>query len=149
MKKLLLLSALLIFACSSDDSSDSDDNDLMEETFLERYDGVVWQSVEDNPTPPLGSITTFYNNPRMFRRNCYEFYFGIINDDLGYSWNLLSNNGDTLIAEKFYMGGILETSTIVVVDDLLTETITSSEDGNIIREHSAYRTTLTDHPPCN
>ena len=45
MKKLFLLSALLIFACSSD-SSDSDDNDLMEETFLEKYDGVVWESDE-------------------------------------------------------------------------------------------------------
>ena len=45
MKKLLILSALLIFACSSD-SSDSDDNDLMEETFLEKYDGVVWESDE-------------------------------------------------------------------------------------------------------
>ena len=45
MKKLLLISALLIFACSSD-SSDSDDNDLMEETFLEKYDGVVWESDE-------------------------------------------------------------------------------------------------------
>ena len=45
MKKILLLSALLIFACSSD-SSDSDDNDLMEETFLEKYDGVVWESDE-------------------------------------------------------------------------------------------------------
>ena len=33
MKKLLLLSALLIFACSSDDNT---------ETFLERFDGVVW-----------------------------------------------------------------------------------------------------------
>ena len=45
MKKLLILSALLIFACSSD-SSDIDDNDLMEETFLEKYDGVVWESDE-------------------------------------------------------------------------------------------------------
>ncbi len=148
MKKLLLFSALLIFACSSDDSSDSDDNDLMEETFLERYDGVVWQIVEDN-LGPWGTFTTFYNNPRMFRRGCDEFYFGIINDDLGYSWNLLSNNGDTLIAEKFYIGGNLTVHTIVVVDDLSTETVTSSEDGNIIREHSAYRTTLTGHPPCD
>ena len=39
MKRLHLLSALLIFACSSDDSS----NDNNTETFLERYDGVVWQ----------------------------------------------------------------------------------------------------------
>ena len=45
MKKLLLLYAFLIFACSSD-SSDIDDNDLMEETFLEKYDGVVWESDE-------------------------------------------------------------------------------------------------------
>ena len=40
MKKLLLLSALLIFACSSDDSSNNDNNS--NQTFLERYDGVVW-----------------------------------------------------------------------------------------------------------
>ena len=39
MKKLLLLSSLLIFACSSDDS-----NDNSNQTFLERYDGVVWEN---------------------------------------------------------------------------------------------------------
>ena len=38
MKKLLLLSALLIFACSSDDS-----NDNSNQTFFEKYDGVVWE----------------------------------------------------------------------------------------------------------
>ena len=40
MKKLLLLSAFLIFACSNGDSS----NDNNTETFLERYDGVVWEN---------------------------------------------------------------------------------------------------------
>ena len=45
MKKLLLLSALLIFACSSDDSNDNN-NDNSNQTFLERYDGVVWESDE-------------------------------------------------------------------------------------------------------
>ena len=45
MKKLLLLSALLIFACSSDDSNDNNDNNS-DETFLERYDGVVWENDE-------------------------------------------------------------------------------------------------------
>ena len=44
MKKLLLLSAILIFACSSDDSSDTNDNS--NQTFLERFDGVVWQSAD-------------------------------------------------------------------------------------------------------
>ena len=43
MKKLLLLSALLIFACSSDDSSDNDDNS--NQTFLEKYDGIIWEDI--------------------------------------------------------------------------------------------------------
>ena len=46
MKKLILISAFLIFACSSDDSSDNSN-----QTFLERYDGVVWEvdNYETNP----------------------------------------------------------------------------------------------------
>ena len=44
MKKILLLSALFIFACSSDDSNDNNDNS--NQTFLERYDGVVWESTD-------------------------------------------------------------------------------------------------------
>jgi len=43
MKKLLLLSALFVFACSSDDGSNSDDNSA--ETFLEKYDGIIWEDV--------------------------------------------------------------------------------------------------------
>ena len=43
MKKLLLLSALLIIACSSDEGNDDYDNNS-NQTFLERYDGVVWEN---------------------------------------------------------------------------------------------------------
>ena len=43
MKKLLLLSALLIFACSSDDSSNNNDNS--NQTFLEKYDGIIWENI--------------------------------------------------------------------------------------------------------
>jgi hypothetical protein len=43
MKKLLLLSALLIFACSSDDSSNNEDNS--NQTFLEKYDGIIWEDI--------------------------------------------------------------------------------------------------------
>ena len=39
MKRILILSAILFFACSSDDS-----NDNSNQTFFERYDGVVWQN---------------------------------------------------------------------------------------------------------
>ena len=44
MKKLLLLSALLIFACSSDDSNDNG-NDNSNQTFLEKYDGIIWEDI--------------------------------------------------------------------------------------------------------
>ena len=55
MKKLLLISAFLILACSSDDSSDT--NDSSNQTFLERYDGVVWEGVNDNFT-----MISFFNS---------------------------------------------------------------------------------------
>tara|TARA_B100001564_G_scaffold141926_1_gene119110 strand:+ start:676 stop:1125 length:450 start_codon:yes stop_codon:yes gene_type:complete len=149
MRKLLLLSALLIFACSSDDDNNDNNSD---ETFLERYDGVVWQyDIESEDAPYL---LAFYNNPEMFRRNngisgnCDEFYFGIFNDEFGDGWGLLLNDGDTLTLEKFDFEGIAyKIHTIVVLDDVLTETITSYEDGSFIDEITCTRTTLTD--PCD
>mgnify|MGYP006150616155 FL=1 len=77
MKKLLLLSALLIFACSSDD------NDLMEETFLERYDGVVWEINDPSVTPGLrmfnndiqGWIEKNVNNAND--EFCGQYIFGV------------------------------------------------------------------------
>ena len=59
MKKLLLLSALLIFACSSDDSS----NDNSNQTFLERYDGVVW---EDNELSEIWYVRTNNDITNLF-----------------------------------------------------------------------------------
>jgi len=38
MERILILSAFLILACSSEDS-----NDNSNQTFLERYDGVLWE----------------------------------------------------------------------------------------------------------
>tara|TARA_B110000093_G_scaffold165049_1_gene189277 strand:+ start:1731 stop:2222 length:492 start_codon:yes stop_codon:yes gene_type:complete len=77
MKKLLLLSALLIFACSSDDES--------EETFLERYDGVVWEinDASNNITEGLrmfnnetqGWIEKSTNN--SIDEFCYDYAFGV------------------------------------------------------------------------
>ena len=79
MKKLLLLSALLIFACSSDEGNNST------LTFLEKYNGVVWE--ESN-----GSIftITFFENPPAWRTsldenfdgvNCSYYIFGEENPD--------------------------------------------------------------------
>ena len=47
-KTLFLLTAFLIFACSSDDSSDTND-DNSNQTFLEKYDNVVWVNDLYNP----------------------------------------------------------------------------------------------------
>ena len=57
MKKLFLLSALLIFACSSDES-DSNDN----QTFLEKYDGIIWEDVGRTSMYNEGVFTRFNND---------------------------------------------------------------------------------------
>ena len=44
MKKILLLCVLVIFSCSGGD--DSNDNNNSNQTFLERFDGVVWESTD-------------------------------------------------------------------------------------------------------
>ena len=60
MKKLLLLSGLLIFACSSDDDSNSDDNSP--ETFLEKYDGIIWEDVGANRGNGQGELWRYNND---------------------------------------------------------------------------------------
>ena len=62
MRKLLLLSALLIFACSSDDSNDSN------QTFLEKYNGILWQ-----PTSDFSSefVNTFY----FLNQDCFWYNY--------------------------------------------------------------------------
>ena len=109
MKKLFLLSALLIFACSSDDSSDDDDNS--NQTFLDRYDGVVWEYIStNNQGEELLEKYMFTNTPKAF------FYRG---DDLTDTWcntylyntpypdgsiaQIIENLGDILIVEKTYV----------------------------------------------
>ena len=99
MKKLLLLSALFIFACSSDDSSDT--NDSSNQTFLERYDGVVWESQEN------GTRTVFFNSPPSMGRDvitdtdngqyggCVLSVFGAENEE-EYLYELLENNLENL-----------------------------------------------------
>ena len=79
-KTLFLLSALLIFACSSDDSSDTN---LMEETFLERYDGVVWNIIDASVTSRLimfSNDTQGWVEKIDYNANdefCYDYAFGV------------------------------------------------------------------------
>ena len=66
MKKLLLISALLIFACSSDDDSNNNEDDNSNQTFLERYDGVVWKVSQSDDVGHLNNKITFFNNPGSY-----------------------------------------------------------------------------------
>ena len=135
-KTLFLLSALLIFACSSDDSSDNSN-----QTFLERYDGVVW---EDND-----GYLAFYSNPssiKRFSNECREVLFNTFVD--GYSWNITTNNPTTLILDYIdNENNVYSNHRFSMSDDENIMTETAVDYGaNIEVINNASRTTLTD--PC-
>ena len=97
MKKLLLLSALFIFSCSDDS------NDNSNQTFLERYDGVVWDEDFYSTNPEYSYRIIVSNNPKSVTFN------EIVNiddtDDLGcYKevignefFRIIENSGDRLV----------------------------------------------------
>jgi len=134
MKKLLLLSALLILACSSDDSSDSDDNDLMEETFLERYDGVVWEHFYTFQGEEEVERNMFTNTPKAFFNRggefddvetwCNTFLYNTPYPD-GSIAQIIENSGDILIVEKTFVSHT-EFINWEVVDNGNTLTITAT-----------------------
>ena len=99
MKKLLLLSALFIFACS--DSSDT--NDTSNQTFLERYDGVVWDDDFYSPFPEYSYRIVVNNNPKSVTFN--EFWnidnpddFSCYKEVIGNEFfTIIENSGDRLV----------------------------------------------------
>ena len=105
MKKLLLLSALLIFACSSDGSSNNDNSN---QSFLERYESVVWE-YED-----IVDETEYlrFNNDNI---NWYTFYDYIGNGTYRctnvdeaidvLSLTLINNSGNFFSASSVYPEG--------------------------------------------
>ena len=93
MKNLFyLFLAVTIFACSSDSS---DTNDNSNQTFLERYDGVVWQNdlfdPSDPENPQADPVYLVFNNSEYFfnggwfdpELECASFKEGYNDDGLG------------------------------------------------------------------
>ena len=146
MKKLLLLSALLTFACSSDDSSYTNDNS--NQTFLERFDGVVWEGALDN-----NSLVIIDNDNFSFKYvingNCEVVYLGVYNENIEGGFNVIVNDYNKLVLDRFdENNNITSRSTTIPSNDenSLIETVEDYAD-NTETSSSVFRTTLID--PCN
>ena len=135
MKNLILLSAFLIFACSSDDSSDNSN-----QTFLEKYNGVVWEQNEEVYIERV----MFVNEPKSIIGKDHYQNLETECQTINFSENnivIIENNDDTLVISGELLPNC-ETSTISynVINNVL------SIQGDCFNTQTAYRTTLTD--PC-
>ncbi len=144
MKRILILTAILVFACSSDDSSDANDNS--NQTFLERFDGVVWQSDDEDTLTIIDNDNYSWKN--VFNGDCRVFYFGVFNENYEFGYNIIVNEYNLLVLDRFDVDdNVISRSTVIPSEDgnLLTETYEDYSDNteDIIY---ANRTTLTD--PC-
>ena len=147
MKKLIyLFLTVLIVGCSSEDSSDT--NDTSNQTFLERFDGVVWQSADTEVEAFKIIDNDNYSWKDVINGDCRVFYFGVINDNYEYGWNIIVNEYNILVLDKFDIDdNVIARSTTIPSEDgnVLTETYEDYSD-NTEYIGSANRTNLTD--PC-
>lgn len=114
MKKLILLSALFIFASSCDEGNN--DNNNSNQTFLERYDGVVWINNLYDPLFPeneeVDPVYYIFLNQKIFLDagwydsylECgsmdpeWSTYFASISilENLNNNFTIQDNNGETI-----------------------------------------------------
>jgi len=147
MKKLLLLSAFLIFACSSDDGSDTNDNNS-NQTFLERFDGVVWQSEATEVDAFLIIDNDNYSTKWVINGDCLVWYFDVYNENIESGFNVIVNDYNQLVLDRFDAdNNIISRSTTISSSDenSLIETVIFYVD-NTESTGAFYRTILTD--PC-
>jgi hypothetical protein len=136
MKKILyLFLAVTIFACSSDDSSDNSN-----QTFFEKYNGVVWEQNEEVYVERV----MFVNEPKSIKGKDHYQNLETECQTINFSENniiIIENNDDTLVISGELLPNC-ETSTISynVINNVL------SIQGDCFNTQTAYRTTLTD--PC-
>ena len=118
MKKLILLLFIpIVFACSSDDE-DNNSN----ETFLEKYNGVVWEINEDT------TVYIRFNNDTLNWLTSYEFNEvdgyecgNLISGNPSVNFSILINSGDNFTYSNQYPG-----------EDAEDVYITVSDNGNIL-----------------
>jgi hypothetical protein len=98
MKNILyLFLAVTIFACSSDDTNDNNSN----QTFLEKYDGVVWDEDFYSTNPEYSYRIIVSNNPKSVTfseilENADDnwCYTEVIGNEF---FTIIENSGDRLV----------------------------------------------------
>jgi hypothetical protein len=145
MKNLFyLFLAVTMFACSSG----GDDNNS-NQTFLERFDGVVWQSEATEVDAFLIIDNDNYSTKWVINGDCLVWYFDVYNENIESGFNVIVNDYNQLVLDRFDAdNNIISRSTTISSSDenSLIETVIFYVD-NTESTGTFYRTTLTD--PCN
>lgn len=101
MKKILLLLTLFICACNG---SDDEQNDML---FLNKYDGVVFEDVDSDPSTDYRYGHIFYSSPPSVKTYdqfvgeiyCDHTIFGEPNQFWGISTTIINQSEDVLTLE--------------------------------------------------
>lgn len=145
MKRILILTAFLIFACSGDDSSDT--NNSSNHTFLERYDGVVWEVDNYEINPYYGRYIIFYNSQQIYMKEFFsdgcDLYFLGYSSEFNRTVYISVNNQNEFSLTIERDGAEDYVSFIVDENNILTANSTANSDYNNL---SYLKTTLAD--PC-
>lgn len=131
MKKILILSALLIFACSSDDSS----SDISNQTFLEKYDGVVWDEDFYSTNPEYSYRIIVSNNPKsvtfseiLENADDNSCYTEVIGNEF---FTIIENSGDRLV----YIEEATQYTTRLTVNDNVDLVLEGEEINGLYTEY--------------
>ena len=131
MKKLTyLFLALLIVACSSDDGSE-------QQTFLEKYDGIVWETSPESDVEYIQRFM-FSNNPKSI--------ISYFEEQTGEA------SCDTILLDIYEIFDNSNNIFSYGYDGVIITTVTVSSDGNLLTYNSyddgiCNKTNLTE--PCN
>ena len=146
MKKLIyLFLGLLIAACSSDDSSD--DNQL----FLEKYDSVVWERIDDEIDTERVAFVNSSKTLATFYDACFIYDLeGSTEtpdgDTLTISIQDETENSISLLVQSTLFPEDNGLFTFTVTSDGSTYTLTQRIDGDIEGDEETY--TRTDYEVC-
>ena len=152
-----MLSALLFFSCSSNDNSNNDNNT---ESFLERHDGVVWESTFSEDGIEYISYLRFNNDDINWWTEAYyqgggEFDCWNLEQTIDeISWTLISNSGNFFSCSSVYPEGDGWIGNITVTNGGNTIEIESLSYSNFAQLEGLEISTITgtrsqDEFPCN